>query len=68
MDNKGAILKTAKLTIEEKIALLSKTEEAYIRGFIEGAILCGYQKQKRNKPKPKSPKGRGKQLEMSNEK
>jgi len=49
-------LNTAKLTIEEKIALLSKTEEAYIRGFIEGAILCGHQKQKRNKPKPKDPK------------
>jgi len=50
-------LKTTQLTIEEKIAMLSKTEEAYIRGFIEGAILCGYQTQKQNKPKQKSTKG-----------
>ena len=48
----GNMLKMKQMTIEEKIALLSETEEAYIRGFIEGAI------QQKRKPaaKPKSPK------------
>jgi hypothetical protein len=49
------------MTIEEKIALLSETEEAYIRGFIEGAILWGYEASKQNnsgetKAKPKAVK------------
>jgi hypothetical protein len=47
----GTMLKMKQMTIEEKIALLSETEEAYIRGFIEGSILWGYQTQKQ-KHKP----------------
>ena len=39
MDKKGAFKKLEGLSIEEKIAMLSETEEAYVRGFIEGAIL-----------------------------
>ena len=39
MDKKEALEKLEGLSIEEKIALLSETEEAYVRGFIEGAIL-----------------------------
>ena len=39
MDKKEALKKLEGLNIEEKIALLSETEEAYVRGFIEGAIL-----------------------------
>ena len=41
MDKKEALEKLEGLSIEEKIALLSETEEAYVRGFIEGAILDG---------------------------
>ena len=49
MDKKEAArLKMKQMTIEEKIALLSETEEAYIRGFIEGAILWGYEASKQN--------------------
>jgi hypothetical protein len=47
MDKKQA-LKMKQMTIEEKIALLSETEEAYIRGFIEGAIQWSYQSAKQN--------------------
>jgi len=63
MDKKqDAMLKMKQMTIEEKIALLSETEEAYIRGFIEGAILWGHQSAKQNgngktTAKRKSPKG-----------
>ena len=39
MDKKGALAKLEGLSLEEKIAMLSETEEAYVRGFIEGAIL-----------------------------
>ena len=39
MDKKEALEKLEGLSIEEKIAMLSETEEAYVRGFIEGAIL-----------------------------
>jgi len=53
MDKKQA-LKMKQMTIEEKIAMLSETQEAYIRGFIEGAIQwdCPPAKQK-NKPAAK---------------
>ena len=48
MDKKGAFKKLEGLSIEEKIAMLSETEEAYVRGFIEGAIL-DEQNQRQNK-------------------
>ena len=39
MDKKEALVKLEGLSLEEKIAMLSETEEAYVRGFIDGAIL-----------------------------
>jgi hypothetical protein len=62
MENKkDAMLKMRQMSIEEKIALLSETDEAYIRGFIEGTIFWSYQTSKQNgndkgTTKPKSPK------------
>jgi hypothetical protein len=59
MDKKEAIMKMRQMSIEAKVAMLSETEEAYIRGFMEGAILFGCQTQKQSryvKPNPKSPK------------
>jgi len=48
MDKKEVMQKMKDMTIEEKISLLSETEEAYIKGFIEGVILWGYEAEKQN--------------------
>jgi len=39
MNKKEALLEIRRMSIEDKIAKLSATEEAYVRGFIEGATL-----------------------------
>ncbi|MDR0447859.1 MAG: hypothetical protein LBH07_04240 [Treponema sp.] len=39
MTNKEVLLELQQMSIEEKIARLSPTEEAYVRGLIDGAIL-----------------------------
>jgi hypothetical protein len=64
MENKEeAMLKMRQMSIEEKIAMLSEKDEAYIRGFIEGTIYWIHQTaQKKDNgkkaviAKPKSPK------------
>jgi len=67
MNKEKAMLKIQKMSIEEKVAMLSETDEAYIRGFIEGTIFWIYQKAQQNsngigrtatasKAKPKSQK------------
>jgi hypothetical protein len=53
MDRKEVVLTTKQMCLEQKILLLSETEEAYIKGFIEGAILGHQQKTGRAKPKPR---------------
>jgi hypothetical protein len=60
-----AVLKMRQMSIEEKIAMLSEKDEAYIRGFIEGTIYWIHQtaQNKGNgreavRAKPKSPKTR----------
>jgi hypothetical protein len=63
MDKGEMIKKMRKMSIEQKLALLSETEEAYIRGFIEGAIVWGYQTQKQNgQARSKSPKASQKHM------
>jgi hypothetical protein len=40
MENKEKVmLKMRQMSIEEKIAMLSDKDEAYVRGFIEGTIF-----------------------------
>ena len=39
MDEKEVMAKIEKMPMEEKIKLLSDTDKAYIRGYIERAIL-----------------------------
>jgi len=40
MENKDKVmLKLKQMSIEEKIAMLSDKDEAYVRGFIEGTIF-----------------------------
>ena len=41
MGKKEVLKKIQLMSIEEKIAMLSGAEEAYVRGFIEGALLGG---------------------------
>jgi len=48
MDKKETILKMRKMSIEEKIAMLSDKDEAYVRGFIEGTIFWSYQMAQQN--------------------
>jgi len=44
MENKEkTMLKMRQMSIEEKIAMLSDKDEAYIRGFIEGTIYWIHQ-------------------------
>ena len=43
MDKKETMLKMQKMSIQEKIAMLSDKDEAYIRGFIEGTIYWIHQ-------------------------
>ena len=56
MENKKeAMLKMRRMSIEEKIAMLSETDEAYIRGFIEGTIYWIHQtSQQKNNEKIKA--------------
>jgi hypothetical protein len=51
MDKKGGVQKKQKLSLEEKISMLSETEEAYVLGFIEGALLDGSKQDRNNPPK-----------------
>ncbi|MCL1812575.1 MAG: hypothetical protein FWG29_03530 [Treponema sp.] len=51
MDKKGGIQKKQKLTLEEKISMLSETEEAYVLGFIEGALMDEHRQEQNNPPK-----------------
>jgi hypothetical protein len=39
MNEKEAMAKIEKMTMEEKVKLLSVTDKAYIRGFIERAVF-----------------------------
>jgi hypothetical protein len=49
MKNKEeAMLKMRQMSIEEKIAMLSEKDEAYIRGFIEGTIYWIHQTAQKN--------------------
>jgi len=48
MDKKGTILNMRKMSIEEKIAMLSDKDEAYVRGFIEGTLYWSYQMAQKN--------------------
>jgi hypothetical protein len=49
MDKKEeAMLKIKQMTIEEKIAHLPEKEAAYIKGFIEGALIWSYEAAKQN--------------------
>jgi len=54
MENKEKVmLKMKQMSIEEKIAMLSDKDEAYVRGFIEGTIFWIYQTARQNgKSKP----------------
>ena len=49
MDKKGGAQNKQKLTLEEKISMLSETEEAYVLGIIEEALL---DEQKKQQPSP----------------
>ena len=51
MDKKGGAQKKQKLSLEEKISMLSETEEAYVLGFIEGALLDDSKQERNNPPK-----------------
>ena len=48
MDRKETILKMRKMSIEEKIAMLSDKDEAYVRGFIEGTLFWSCQMAQQN--------------------
>ena len=44
MENKEKVmLKMKRMSIEEKIAMLSDKDEAYVRGFIEGTLFWSCQ-------------------------
>ena len=51
MEKKGGAQKKQKLSLEEKISMLSETEEAYVLGFIEGALLDSSKQERNNPPK-----------------
>ena len=51
MGKKGGMQKKQELSLEEKISMLSETEEAYVLGFIEGAILDNYKPEQNRLPK-----------------
>ena len=50
MDKKGGAHKQQKPSLEEKISMLSETEEAYVLGFIEGALLDDSKQGQNNLP------------------
>ena len=51
MGKKGGAQKKHELSLEEKISMLSETEEAYVLGFIEGAILDDHKPEQNPPPK-----------------
>ena len=57
MDEKKVMAKLQKMPMEEKLKLLSETDKAYIRGYIERALI-DQQSAKAKKPK----EGKGKNL------
>ena len=50
MDKKGGVQEKQDLSLEEKVSMLSETEEAYVLGFIEGAILDDSKQQQNHQP------------------
>ena len=50
--------KIEKMAMEEKLTLLGETDKAYIRGYIERAVL--EQKRVQSQRKKRTPKGSGK--------
>jgi len=66
MEKKATLAKEQRLNLEEKISMLSGTEEAYVLGFIEGAI---FDEQKKQQPllSKTPPNGRSGAGEDSNE-
>ena len=52
MNRKETLAKLKSLNIEQKAAMLSETEQAYVLGFIDGANWNG----KNGAPKPKQRK------------
>ena len=55
MNEKEAMKKTEKMSLEEKLKLLSETDKAFINGYIERALrgFKSAQRQKRRKAKLK---------------
>jgi hypothetical protein len=58
MDKKAVMAKIQKMPMEEKLSLLSEIDKAYIRGYIEKAVL--EQKRVKSSGKKRADKGSGK--------
>jgi len=58
MKDTEALMEIQNMSIGEKIAALSQTDKAYLRGYLERAVLESRKIKRKNRGKPKPAKGK----------